>query len=243
MKTNPTLNNNNMTQNINPSNINKIYGVNTENILNNPNINITDHHNAYITNNDTGKNIIYDVPKNVKYNSKTNVEKIETYFTNPKSGNKIKIDAKNTIEPNKYKNKTYTGETYLSEKIYSNENYAKVEKVSGFNNFSNKEVETLSPILENLNINATAIIDPQISNQVNIEKKKLTASSLSVSILSDIPYQSYPEAKHSNESSENFAGFGVNSYNGKVKKNNEDRIKVVAHQIMSSRKDPIKNSL
>ena len=240
MKTNPTLNNNNMTQNINPSNINKIYGVNTENILNNPNINITDHHNAYITKNDTGNNIIYDVPKNVKYNSKTNVEKIETYFTDPKTGNKIKIDAKNTIEPNKYKNKTYTGETYLSEKIYSNENYAKVEKVSGFNNFSNKEVETLSPILENLNINATAIIDPQISNQVNIEKKKLTASSLSVSILSDIPYQSYPEAKHSNESSENFAGFGVNSYNGKVKKNNEDRIKVVAHQIMSSRKDPNK---
>jgi hypothetical protein len=84
------------------------------------------------------------------------------------------MDAKNTTEHDKYKynNKTYTGEIYLGETIYSNENYAKVEKVSGFNNFSNKEVETLSPILENLNINSTAIIDPQISNQINIEKKK-----------------------------------------------------------------------
>ena len=106
------------------------------------------------------------------------------------------------------------------------------------NNTTNNEVDTLSPVLENLDINATALIDPQINSQINIEKNKLTASALSLSILSDIPYQAYPEAKHSNVSSENFAGFGVNSYNGKVKKKNEDRIKVVAHQIVQSRKDP-----
>ena len=38
---------------------------------------------------------------------------------------------------------------------------------------------------------------------------KLTASALSVSVLSDIPYKAYPTAKHSKESLGNFAGFGT----------------------------------
>ena len=217
MKTNPTLINNNPTNKVPQTNTNQINNTNASNIITNPNINPTENHNTYISNN---------IP-NIKYNSKTNVEKTETYYTDPKTGNKILLDSNNISENDKYKNKTYTGEIYLGETMFNN-------------NTTNNEVDTLSPVLENLDINATALIDPQINSQINIEKNKLTASALSLSILSDIPYQAYPEAKHSNVSSENFAGFGVNSYNGKVKKKNEDRIKVVAHQIVQSRKDPNK---
>ena len=237
MKTNPTIINNNIINNVYPTNNNQINNINTTNFLNNPNINPTELHNTYITNNinNPSANFInYEIPKNIKYSSKTNTEKTETYYTAPMTGNIINLDVNNIPEKDKYKNKTYTGEIYLGETMFNN------DKIPGLKNSSNKEVEALSPILENLDINATAFIDPQINTQVNIEKNKLKASSLSVSILSDIPYQSYPEAKHSSESYENFAGFGVNSYNGKVKKYNEDRIKVIAHQIVPSRKDPNK---
>ena len=195
MKTNPTLINNNPTNKVPQANTNQINNTNATNIITNPNINPTENHNTYISNN---------IP-NIKYNSKTNVEKTETHYTDPKTGNKILLDSNNISENDKYKNKTYTGEIYLGETMFNN-------------NTTNNEVDTLSPVLENLDINATALIDPQINSQINIEKNKLTASALSLSILSDIPYQAYPEAKHSNVSSENFAGFGVNSYNGKVKK-------------------------
>ena len=236
MKTNPMIINNNPTNNVPPTNNNQINNINANNTINNPNINSTDHRDAYITNNNnlSENNINYEIPKNAKYSSKTAKEKTETYYTDQKTGNKINIDINDISENDKYENKTYTGEVYLGETMFNNDN------VTGLNNIPNNEVDTLSPILENLDINATALIDPHMNTQVNMEKNKLTASSLSVSILSDIPYQAYPEAKHSNESSENFAGFGVNSYNGKVKKKNEDRIKVVAHQIVQSRKDPNK---
>ena len=236
MKTNPIIINNNLSNNVPPTNNNQINNINANNTINNPNINSTDHRDAYITNNNnlSENNINYEIPKNAKYSSKTAKEKTETYYTDQKTGNKINIDINDISENDKYENKTYTGEVYLGETMFNNDN------VTNFNNIPNNEVDTLSPILENLDINATALIDPQMNTQVNMEKNKLTASSLSVSILSDIPYQAYPEAKHSNESSENFAGFGVNSYNGKVKKKNEDRIKVVAHQIVQSRKDPNK---
>ena len=236
MKTNPMIINNNLSNNVPPTNNNQINNINANNTINNPNINSTDHRDAYITNNNnlSENNINYEIPKNAKYSSKTAKEKTETYYTDQKTGNKINIDINDISENDKYENKTYTGEVYLGETMFNNDN------VTNFNNIPNNEVDTLSPILENLDINATALIDPHMNTQVNMEKNKLTASSLSVSILSDIPYQAYPEAKHSNESSENFAGFGVNSYNGKVKKKNEDRIKVVAHQIVQSRKDPNK---
>jgi len=236
MKTNPMIINNNPSNNVPPTNNNQINNINANNTINNPNINSTDHRDAYITNNNnlSENSINYEIPKNAKYSSKTAKEKTETYYTDQKTGNKINIDINDISENDKYENKTYTGEVYLGETMFNNDN------VTNFNNIPNNEVDTLSPILENLDINATALIDPHMNTQVNMEKNKLTASSLSVSILSDIPYQAYPEAKHSNESSENFAGFGVNSYNGKVKKKNEDRIKVVAHQIVQSRKDPNK---
>ena len=227
-KANPTIINNNLAHNIHHSNNNQTYNVNTENILNHPNLNISEHHN-------TGNNITYEIPK---YNSKTNVEKIETYYIDPKTGKEIKLDSDNTIE--KYKNKTYIVDNNIPEKLHK-EIYAKVEKVEDYKKIPSNELETLTPILENLNINATtAVIDPQINTQINIEKKKITASCLSVSTLSDLPYQKYPQAKHSNESSENFSGFGVNSYNGKVKNYNEDRIKVVTQEVMQSKKDPNK---
>lgn len=155
-KANPTIINNNLAHNIHHSNNNQTYNVNTENILNHPNLNISEHHN-------TGNNITYETPK---YNSKTNVEKIETYYIDPKTGKEIKLDSDNTIE--KYKNKTYMVDNNIPEKLHK-ETYAKVEKVEDYKKIPSNELETLTPILENLNINATtAVIDPQINTQINI---------------------------------------------------------------------------
>ena len=101
--------------------------------------------------------------------------------------------------------------------------------------------ETISPIIDNFDVNATLFQNEDNYNLTNeFENMKLTASALSVSVLSDIPYKAYPTAKHSKESLGNFAGFGVNSYNGKVKNYNEDRIRVVASHVSQSKIDPNK---
>ena len=187
---------------------------------------------------------------NVKYNSKTKIEKKEVYYIDPKTGKKIIINENNDNTEEKYKNKTFTPDAHVESKIYKetyindpkplkeNENQNKIP-----NNIQNNEKEALSPILEQLDINAT--INPTVnnlndeSNKINRKEKiNLTASSLSVSALSDIKYRAYPTAKHSIEALGIISGFGVNSYNGKVKNFNEDRIKVVASHICQSKKNP-----
>ena len=52
---------------------------------------------------------------------------------------------------------------------------------------------------------------------------------MSVMSLASIPYNQYPTAEYSTEPFFNISGYGFNSYNGKVKKFNEDRIKVMVN--------------
>ena len=207
-----------------------------------------------------GKQIIpYDQPINndKKYNSKTHVENVETYtyFIDPKTGKKISLDNnndKNEAEE-KYKNKTHNPDTVnniidpkIYKEIYPNEPQTLKEtknKIENNTNIQNNEQETLSPILEHLDMNAT--ITPtenelnNTNNQTDENKKhNISASTLTVSVLSNLQYNAYPTAKHSREAFANISGFGVNSYNGKVKNYNEDRIRVIASYIAQSKKNP-----
>ena len=242
-----TVNNNtnydNYNNNINEHNLN--YGNQHQNIqhqyINN---------NDYIPKlNDANQHIYTEETKNKKYNSKTNVDKTETYYIDPKTNKKILIDNNNTIQE-KYKNKTYNADPFAGQKVYKEINLNKQGLLKSGNKTDNqvivpnKEEETLSPIIEQLNLNATIPfaelnnINEKNEKEKNLDKMRITASNLSVSILSDIPYEKYPTAKHSNESFGNIIGFGVNSYNGKVKNFNEDRIRVVAHHIAPSKNIP-----
>ena len=71
-------------------------------------------------------------------------------------------------------------------------------------------------------------------------KEKLNESNLNISLLSNLPYDAYPEVIYSREAFDNFSGFGINSYNGKVKNYNEDRLRVIASHLSQSKKYPNK---
>lgn len=62
-------------------------------------------------------------------------------------------------------------------------------------------------------------------------------SAFVISMLSYIQYKDYPTVKHSFEALGNISGFGVNSYNGKIKNSNEDRIRVVSSRIVPRKKN------
>ena len=66
------------------------------------------------------------------------------------------------------------------------------------------------------------------NNEIELDPKK-SATLMSVISLASIPYNQYPNAEYSKEPFFNISGYGYNSYNGKVKKFNEDRIKVMVN--------------
>ena len=79
----------------------------------------------------------------------------------------------------------------------------------------------------------------------NKEKKKAFMSSsykqfqpkksmeLSISTLANLNYSSYPPVELSSESYSVIAGYGGNSYNGLIRKSNEDRIKIIPNYKLS----------
>ena len=64
------------------------------------------------------------------------------------------------------------------------------------------------------------------NNDSNFKKK---ASLMTIKSLSDIPYTEYPKAEYSHKPFYNIAGYGANSYNGKVRSYNEDRTKAIVN--------------
>ena len=79
--------------------------------------------------------------------------------------------------------------------------------------------EKKSPIIEN--------IKPSVHLEDNQLNPKKSVTLMTVKSLANIPYNEYPTAKVSKEAFCNISAFGANSYNGKVKKYNEDRIKTI----------------
>ena len=93
-----------------------------------------------------------------------------------------------------------------------------------------------SPIIENITstifnsqINEVAQLNPSSNNNNQEIDLKKSATLLTVSCLANLPYNAYPEAEYSHEAFYNIAGYGINSYNGKIKNFNEDRTKVIVN--------------
>ena len=93
-----------------------------------------------------------------------------------------------------------------------------------------------SPIIENIastifnsQNNEVAQQNPSSNNNNQQIDLKKSATLLTVSCLANLPYNAYPEAEYSHEAFYNIAGYGINSYNGKIKNFNEDRTKVIVN--------------
>ena len=65
------------------------------------------------------------------------------------------------------------------------------------------------------------------------ELKTKKSLELSISTLANLNYGSYPPVELSTESFSIIAGYGGNSYNGIIRKNNEDRIKIIPNYKLS----------
>lgn len=82
----------------------------------------------------------------------------------------------------------------------------------------------MSPIID---INNTISPGEDPINDPKKQDLKKSATLMTVSTLANLPYNHYPTAEFSSKGFANISGFGMNSYNGKVKKYNEDRIKAI----------------
>jgi hypothetical protein len=58
------------------------------------------------------------------------------------------------------------------------------------------------------------------------KRAKKTASFMTVNSLAGLPYKNYPQVEFSTKPFLNISGYGSNSYNGKIKNYNEDKIKI-----------------
>ena len=97
--------------------------------------------------------------------------------------------------------------------------------------------ENQSPIIEDLNRKESNVVD------LPLDPKK-SATLMTVNSLANIHYNAYPTAHFSKEPFLNIAGYGFNSYNGKVKKFNEDRIKtIVNYQLVNKENIKVKPNI
>jgi hypothetical protein len=143
----------------------------------------------------------------------------EDYFIHPETGQKIILNSK----PQQYKNNVNTN-AYQPQPVTTINPTASVYRdiYSSIdpNSQKNNEVQIQeSPIIETL-----AECDSDFNFDIPMDLKK-SATLMTVSSLANIPYNNYRKAEFSKEPFFNIAGYGFNSYNGKVKKFNEDRIK------------------
>ena len=198
---------------------------------------------AYIIDPNTGQKIYFDdIPSD-------NFDKVETYYIEPKTGKEIKIDEVINHPKDNHGDKTYkVNNNYNNTYKYDKPQQKLKNSNKDFHNIISKEeenkiyTESITPVLEQLDLNATILptqneINEIINNMMKeYENKNIninpSASTLSVSTLSNLEYHNYPVAKKSFESFANISGFGLNSYNGKKKNFNEDRIHVYPNKVI-----------
>ena len=68
-----------------------------------------------------------------------------------------------------------------------------------------------------------------LQEETNNPNYKKTATLMTVNTLAKIPYSEYTQAEYSHKPFYNICGYAFNSYNGKVKKYNEDRTKTIVN--------------
>ena len=150
----------------------------------------------------------------------------ETYYIDQK-GNKIILKQENKPKEktciNKQKNNPLPNTTYQPDNnILTN------------TTINNLMQSTFDEQADNKKNNETPnIFLPQGPPTQKIDVSKLnpkkSATLMSVMSLANVPYKDFPTAEYSKEPFFNISGYGYNSYNGKVKKYNEDRIKVMVN--------------
>ena len=173
----------------------------------------------------------------------------EQYYIDPKTGQRIILQSPKPIA-HPYNNQVYNQQinknpnTYKVENDINNNAYqdltltidpfslAKDQKKKSHDIYYHET----NPIIENLN---QIILNPQgylEDSDINRLDPKKSATLLTVSSLANLPYDQYPNVEFSKQRFMNICGYGFNSYNGKVKKFNEDRIKVIPqYQFKNSR--------
>ena len=191
---------------------------------------------SYNQNND---NVIYD----------------EVYTIDPHTNEKIILQTKNQTQPpkkTKIQTNLPTQETYMIDPQTGQK--INLENLDNINSsidpsyayqisqeMNNQNIQNTTPIIENYDINPPIFPQKGISQDIQGKKNELdpkkSASLLSVSSLAKIPYNAYPTVQFSKEPFLNIAGFGLNSYNGKVKKFNEDRIKAIVNYPLKTPKN------
>ena len=133
----------------------------------------------------------------------------ETYYIDPETGKQVPLQTK-TYQPHANLLNTVINDGYIDQTN---------------NNITNTILpEQMSPIIDINNIISPGE-DPNIDPKRQDLKKSATL--MTVSTLANLPYKYYPTAEFSSKACANISGYGMNSYNGKVKKYNEDRTKAI----------------
>ena len=203
---------NNYYQNMGYENINKYNSGNIKSSYNNQLIDNDIYDEVYTIDPHTKEKIFLKTKNQVqspKLHAYANAPVNDTYLMAPQKGQKVNLENIDNI-------------TSSIDPSYA---YQRSQEVNNQN---------ITPIIENYNINGTTIFPQRgISQDYPVKNKefdpKQSASSLTVSSLANIPYHAYPAVQFSREPFFNISGFGLNSYNGKVKKFNEDRIKAIVN--------------
>jgi hypothetical protein len=204
------------------------------------------------------KNIGYDnkKPANLSHSQNNQIfeDEIyydETYMIDPNTGKKIILEKKpskanaqfqqnnlknipqknqrqsTTYQPQLQTNSDITGSTIQDITSSIDPTMENIQRTQKTNEKARQEQN--SPIIE-------YYVDPKKyergynkqNNIASLDPNK-SASLLTVSSLANIPYKEYPKAEFSKQPFFNISGYGYNSYNGKVKKFNEDRIKAIVN--------------
>jgi hypothetical protein len=79
----------------------------------------------------------------------------------------------------------------------------------------------------NINNNNNNSNNPQLNGNSSDPKNNKNKNDLSISILSNLKFGNYPAVELSPNSFFVISGYGANSYNGTVRKYNEDRLKII----------------
>jgi len=132
----------------------------------------------------------------------------------------------------KYQIRTIDTESQRKKLLSSyNELYSNYSKNLNNSTFQEKNPQTMENLTST--IFNSQIAYPQTQTYNNNENKKIdlkkSATSMTVQSLASIPYNEYPTAEFSQHPFSNIAAYGLNSYNGKVKKFNEDRTKAIVN--------------
>ena len=136
---------------------------------------------------------------------------------NPSQNGSLKI-SKNEINNSNIDNNIKNNSTNLSIKSSKNDN----------NNDINNNINKIK--LNKDSINNIVNNSLKKNNNLNPEDKNTKSketNNLSLSRLSDLNFKNYPSVKTSQNTSFQFSGYGANSYNGRVRDYNEDRLKII----------------